>query len=88
MIAAVVVTYAAPPGMLRACIEALRAAGGLDRVIVVDNGGRAEVAVDDTAVIGVELLHTDNRGYGAAANAGFARARELGADHIALLNDD
>ena len=53
VIAAVVVTYAAPPGMLRACIEALRAAGGLDRVIVVDNGGRAEVAVDDTAVIGV-----------------------------------
>lgn len=88
VIAAVVVTYAAPPGMLRACIDALRAAGGLDRVVVVDNGGRAEVAVGDDAGVHVELLRTDNRGYGAAANAGFARARELGADRIALLNDD
>jgi N-acetylglucosaminyl-diphospho-decaprenol L-rhamnosyltransferase len=78
------VTHAAPPGMLHACLDALRAAGGLDRVIVVDNGGRAEVTIGDS----VELLRTENRGYGAAANAGFARARELGADRVALLNDD
>lgn len=90
VIAAVVVTYAAPPGMLQACVSALRAAGGVDRVIVVDNGGRAEVAEGDHAggSVPVELLRTDNRGYGAAANAGVARARELGAVRVALLNDD
>jgi N-acetylglucosaminyl-diphospho-decaprenol L-rhamnosyltransferase len=74
--------------MLRACLDALQAAGGVDRVIVVDNGGRAELAVSDDPGVRVEVLRTDNRGYGAAANAGFARARELGADCIALLNDD
>jgi GT2 family glycosyltransferase len=88
VIAAVVVTYAAPPGVLQACLDALRAAGGVDRVIVVDNGGRADATLVDTSEMGVELLRTENRGYGAAANTGFARARELGADRIALLNDD
>ena len=29
---------------------------------------------------GIEVIRTPNRGYGAAANVGFARANELGAD--------
>ena len=58
-------------------------AGGVDRIFVVDNGGKASVPGPD-----VELLRVPNRGYGAAANEGFRRAFALGASAIALLNDD
>jgi GT2 family glycosyltransferase len=61
----------------------VRAAGQADRIIVIDNGGRAMV---DSAV---ELVRpTRNLGFGGGANAGFRRAIELGATHVALLNDD
>lgn len=83
MIAAVVVTYSAAPGMLDACLAALRADGGVGPVVVVDTGGSAAPADPD-----VELLRVDNRGYGAAANAGIRRAVERGADALAVLNDD
>ena len=88
VIVAVVVTHSAPRQSLQRCLGALQAAGGVDRIIVVDNGDRA--ATIDTAVIdaGVESIRTLNRGYGAAANSGFGRARALGADAVALLNDD
>jgi GT2 family glycosyltransferase len=68
---------------LAACIESICRAGGVERILVVDNGGRAEVSGDD-----VELIRVPNRGYGAAANEGFRRAFALGASAIALLNDD
>ena len=83
MIAAVVVTHAAPADTLAACIDSIRHAGGVERIIVVDNGGTAYVSGDDVA-----LIVTPNRGYGAAANEGFRRALEIGASAIALLNDD
>jgi GT2 family glycosyltransferase len=83
VIAAVVVTHAAPAATLEACVDSIRRAGGVERILVVDNGGRAEVSGDD-----VELIRVPNRGYGAAANAGFRRAFALGASAIALLNDD
>jgi GT2 family glycosyltransferase len=83
VIAAVVVTYSAPPEVLGRCLAALTGAGGADRVLVVDTGGAA--AAEHRLV---EVIRTDNRGYGAAANVGFDRARALGADAIALLNDD
>lgn len=83
MIAAVVVTYTAAPGMLDACVAAIRSSGGVDLVVVVDTGGRANPADP-----GVELLRVDNRGYGAAANTGFRAAFDRGADAVALLNDD
>ena len=88
VIVAVVVTHSAPRHVLERCLGALQAAGGVDRIIVVDNGDRA--AVIDAALInaGVELIRTLNHGYGAAANAGFTLARGLGADVVALLNDD
>jgi GT2 family glycosyltransferase len=69
--------------MLDTCIGALLGAGGIDRVVVVDTGGSARVDSAD-----VEVIATANRGYGAAANVGFERARSLGAEAIALLNDD
>jgi GT2 family glycosyltransferase len=83
VIAAVVVTHAAPAATLAACVDSIRGAGGIERILVVDNGGRAEVSGDD-----VELIRTPNRGYGAAANGGFRRAFAVGASAIALLNDD
>lgn len=88
VIVAVVVTHSAPRHVLEGCLGALQTAGGVDRIIVVDNGDRATMI--DAAMIdaGVELIRTLNRGYGAAANSGFVRARALGADAVALLNDD
>ena len=83
VIVAVVVTYSAPANMLERCIGSLRSAGGVDHIVVVDTGGHA--VPSDPAV---ELIQTDNRGYGAAANRGFSRALSRGATAIALLNDD
>lgn len=84
VIAAVVVTFSAPADVLDRCLRALRAEGGVDRVVVVDTGGAATIA-DDLAG-GVEVLRMENRGYGAAANLGFAHVD--GADVVILLNDD
>jgi len=83
VLAVVVVTYSATPGDLDTALVSLRRAGGADLVIVVDTGGAAAPTDPD-----VVLLTVPNRGYGAAANAGFQVARERGADLIALLNDD
>ncbi len=85
MIAVVIVTHAGT--LLEACVRSVTAAGSVDTVIVVDNGARPATMSDELAGV-VDLIRTDNRGYGAAANLGFARARQLGATKIALLNDD
>lgn len=84
MYAAVVVTYSAPAEVLDRCLRSVVEAGGIDRIVVVDNGGHAVIADDLTDA--VELIVLDNPGYGAAANRGFAAAAD--ADAIALLNDD
>jgi N-acetylglucosaminyl-diphospho-decaprenol L-rhamnosyltransferase len=83
VIAAVIVTHAAPTGVLDACIASIRGAGGIDRLIVVDNGDG-----DAREYPAVDVLTVPNRGYGAAANEGFARAISAGATAVALLNDD
>jgi GT2 family glycosyltransferase len=83
VIAAVVVTHSAPAATLAACVDSIRGAGGVERIIVVDNGGRAEGMADD-----VDLIRVPNRGYGAAANEGFRLALRMGCSAIALLNDD
>ncbi len=83
VIAAVVVTHAPPAGLLDRCLDALLAAGDVDRIVVVDTGSAASGPGSP-----VEVVRVDNRGYGAAANVGFARAAELGADTMLLLNDD
>jgi N-acetylglucosaminyl-diphospho-decaprenol L-rhamnosyltransferase len=84
VIIGVVVTHSTTPERLHRCLDALIAAGGLERVILVDNGD-VPVVADRSCV---EVLRTPNDGYGAAANRGIARARELGAVAVALLNDD
>jgi GT2 family glycosyltransferase len=96
VIAAVVVTYSAPAEMLARCLRALLAEGGLDRVVVVDTGGTATVDTgtsdgasndnsnDNSAA--VTVITMQNRGYGAAANRGFAELHD--ASCLILLNDD
>jgi N-acetylglucosaminyl-diphospho-decaprenol L-rhamnosyltransferase len=73
--------------VLDRCVDALRAGGGIDHIVVVDTGGTAAVSGD-----GIELIRMENRGYGAAANVGFAAAiarhSSTGPIDIALLNDD
>ncbi|MDW3212357.1 MAG: glycosyltransferase family 2 protein [Ilumatobacteraceae bacterium] len=84
MYAAVVVTYSAPAEVLDRCLRSVVDAGGIDRIVVVDNGGRA--VVSDDLADRVELIVLDNPGYGAAANRGFTAVADATA--IALLNDD
>ncbi len=66
----------------------LKARQYVDSVIVVDDG-----SADDTATIArnagaVVVQHRINRGKGAALNSGFSKARELGAQTVALLDGD
>jgi GT2 family glycosyltransferase len=83
VIAVVIVTFSAEAAMLDACVASALAGGDVQRVIVVDNGGRA--IADSTVDV---VRPSRNLGFGGGANAGFHRALELGATAIALLNDD
>ena len=91
----VVVTHDGAGPRIRACLDSLVRAGGHDAVVVVDNS-EGPIDGSDTRHLygpGVTAVVTmPNRGYGAAANAGFARAVQRRADTapqaIALLNDD
>ena len=85
MLEAVVVTHSAPPELLDACIAALTAAGGVDRLTIVHTGAPlddhdpAQFDRDDDGPSGgqgcvVERLQVANRGYGAAADIGMQRA--------------
>ncbi len=89
----VVVTHEGPSNRLRKCLDALDASGDGDLVVVVDNSGRegsADEHFSEHATIEVVVVRTENRGYGAAANVGFAEAarRRTESDAVALLNDD
>jgi N-acetylglucosaminyl-diphospho-decaprenol L-rhamnosyltransferase len=84
VVVVVIVTFSAEAPALAGCVASVRTGGGCDRILVVDNGGWAEATGED-----VELLRpTRNLGFGGGANLGFRRAAELGADAVALLNDD
>ncbi|NNE13167.1 MAG: glycosyltransferase family 2 protein, partial [Ilumatobacter sp.] len=86
MLVAVVVTHSVGAHVLDRCLRALVTDGAVDRVALVDTGGAAVVA--DDLIPDVDVIALENRGYGAAANVGFAWARERGAQYVALLNDD
>jgi N-acetylglucosaminyl-diphospho-decaprenol L-rhamnosyltransferase len=83
VLAVVIVTFSAEAAMLEACVASVLAAGHVDQIIVVDNGGSATVGGD---VVLVQPAR--NLGFGGGANVGFRRAVEGGATTIALLNDD
>lgn len=80
MIVAVVVTFAAPLATVQRCVDSVR--DQVDRVVVVENGGRIEFDLK-----GADTIHTSNQGYGAAVNAG-CRYAGPGADRFLILNDD
>lgn len=85
-LSAIVVAYNSGPG-LRRCLDSVRrealAEGITAELVVVDNASR-DGCVD--GLDGVEVLRNEeNRGFGAAANQGFRRARGA---RILLLNPD
>jgi N-acetylglucosaminyl-diphospho-decaprenol L-rhamnosyltransferase len=85
--AVVITTYSVAREILDRCVRAVLVDGDADMVIVVDNGGRAELAAD--LLERVELIRAEhNGGFGAAANLGIRRAASAGAGAIAILNDD
>lgn len=92
MIAAVVLTYDAPEGMLAECVSSLLpdATGAADGdlfVIVVDNGRRARdlgPLLDRVTLVEAPT----NLGYAGGVNLGVHRALEQGADAVMVLNDD
>jgi N-acetylglucosaminyl-diphospho-decaprenol L-rhamnosyltransferase len=89
VIAAVVLTFAAPDGMLEACVWALRTHGPDDLTIVIVDNGRAASSLPAAVRAGVEIIETGrNLGYAGGMNVGIERALQAGATSIALLNDD
>lgn len=83
-VAAVVVSFNTRE-VLRACLESLRAAEPSE-IVVVDSGstdGTLDMLEQDFG--DVHLVRTENRGYGAAANAGFQATTE---EYVLLLNSD
>ncbi|MFM2077834.1 MAG: hypothetical protein RJA49_1724 [Actinomycetota bacterium] len=93
MLAAVIVTFRPPEGLLLRAVDSVVAGGGVDLVVVVDNGNLALRVLQDrlaaTAGCRVEVLVSPgNLGFGAGANVGFRRCLEAGAEFVALLNDD
>ncbi len=83
-VVAVVVTLRAGHD-LAACVESLDAAGGLDHIVIVDNGGN--VLMEERSGLTV-VRPTHNVGFGAGANAGFVVAESMRAEVVVLLNDD
>jgi N-acetylglucosaminyl-diphospho-decaprenol L-rhamnosyltransferase len=84
----VVVTHRGPGSMLRTCLESLAASGVATSVVVVDNSGRPSSPADRYGPAVDDVLTVENRGFGAAANAGFRLALRRGAAPVGLLNDD
>jgi GT2 family glycosyltransferase len=87
----VVVNYGSS-ALLRRNLAAAAALGPHVRVVVVDNHSTDAERAAVTALAaerGWDLVALpDNRGFGAASNAGFARARELGCATFCCLNPD
>ena len=86
MLAVVVLTYRARPQLVRRCLDAVHAAGGADRVLLVDNGATVSQAHIPPGVALTSL--PENRGYAGGMNAGLAAALAAGATTVVLLNDD
>ncbi len=94
MFAVVVVTFRPPAGCLQRAVRSVLDGGGVDLLIVVDNGGEATAVLADelrssTGTTRFELVtQASNGGFAAGANAGIRRSLEEGADVVAVLNDD
>jgi len=89
--ALVVITHRGPDPLLRACLSSVDAATDLPAVtVVVDNSSRSAVPADEYGPGVDDIVRVENSGFGAAANAGVRRARELSVPGtpVVVLNDD
>jgi glycosyltransferase involved in cell wall biosynthesis len=66
----------------------LRVKPYVDRVLVVDDGSSDDTAKIAEAAGATVLRHEQNRGKGCALNTGLARARQLGAKAVVLIDGD
>jgi hypothetical protein len=90
VVVAVVLTWNGREDTL-ACLASLESAPDRpDAIVVVDNGssdGTAKAVRERFP--GADLVRSDkNLGFAGGNNLGLARARELGADHVLVLNND
>ena len=89
VVVAVVLTYAAPAGMLEACVASVLRADAIDHLVVVDNGASAAVRLATIDDARLEVLTTgENLGYAGGMNVGIRRALDAGGDFVLVLNDD
>src|SRR5688500_8507390 len=72
--------------MLERCVDSLLESGDASTIIVVDNGSSAASRLRD-ADCGV-ITTGANLGFAGGVNVGIKAALALGADAVALLNDD
>ena len=89
----VVVTHRGVGELVRSCLasisESAADAAVIDHsTIVVDNSGGPAVAPEAYGPAVTHVVRVDNRGFGAAANAGIRIARRESGGPIAVVNDD
>ena len=88
VLACIIVTYNGAP-WLPQCLDSIQQSTVSARIIVVDNASQDETVAIVRSHRGVELIETGaNLGFGRANNIGIARALDLGAEHVFLLNQD
>jgi len=97
IVVAVVVTHVGHGEMLSDCIASVLDAGGISALIIVDNSP-GSVAIRTVADVGndaTEVVVVENRGFGAAVNAGIQAAGHCAVseaddsvEFYAVLNDD
>lgn len=89
-VAVVVLTFDPPAGLLERCVASVAAAGGAQRIVVVDNGNDAAARLATLEPgVEVDLLHPGrNLGFAGGMNLGIEHAIARGATHVAVLNDD
>lgn len=75
---------------IRACLDSLRSQTLQHEVIVVDNGSVDEsVKIIEKHYPNILLIrHPKNLGFTGGVNAGINKAMEMGAEYVALLNND
>mgnify|MGYP000061763854 FL=1 len=77
-------------GLLRACLDSLKAQSQKHQAIVVDNGsvdGSVEIIENEYPDV-VLIRHSKNKGFAGGVNSGIKYAIEQSTDYVALLNND
>jgi GT2 family glycosyltransferase len=89
VIAVVVLTYDARPGMLDACLRALREHAPVGTSVILVDNGRGARQLDESTRADVDVIETGhNLGFAGGMNVGIRRALATGADGVFVMNDD